>query len=98
MEMPSPGVREDVPVSLLRKSDPAGPQDSVQLAAERMRQSMRFAREVPKTGTPEPGHDPMDDWDMEEDSGRRQQKAAKAAKKKRRSMDDEMEIMDLNDL
>ncbi len=98
MEMPSPGAREDVPVSLLRKSDPAGPQDSVQLAAERMRQSMRFAREVPKTGTPEPGHDPMDDWDMEEDSGRRQQKAAKAAKKKRRSMDDEMEIMDLNDL
>ncbi len=86
-------------VNLLKKSETAGA-DSVQLAAERMRQSMRFSRQIPKTEPvqQEPEHDPMDDWDMEETVSRKPQKSTRAAKKKRRLADDDMEIMDLNDL
>ncbi|MDE7313956.1 MAG: cadherin-like beta sandwich domain-containing protein [Eubacterium sp.] len=71
--------------------------DSVQMAAERMRQSVRYPRPA-KAEAAEPEHDPMDDWDMEEAASRRQPKAGKAARKKRGYIDDDMEIMDLNDL
>ena len=71
--------------------------DSVQMAAERMRQSVRYPRQAPRAEQAPPEHDPMDDWDMEESQGRRQPRQ-KAARKKRGFKDDDMEIMDLNDL
>ena len=89
------------PVNLFQNGDASGSSDSVQLAAERMRQSVRFSRGIPKAEPvrTEPEHDPMDDWDMEESMNKKPQKNTRAAKKKRRMMDDDdMEIMDLNDL
>ena len=64
----------------------------MQLAAEKMRQSVKYAR---KNAAEQPEHDPMDDWEVEEPTGRRPQKSGR---KKRSLMDEDMEIMDLNDL
>lgn len=74
--------------------------DTVQMAAERMRQSVRYPRRGQQAGpeAAEPVHDPMDDWDMEETAGRKEQKAGRSSRKKRSRLDDDMEIMDLNDL
>lgn len=74
--------------------------DTVQMAAERMRQSVRYPRRDKQAGpeTAEPVHDPMDDWDMEETAVRKAQKAGRSSRKKRSRLDDDMEIMDLNDL
>lgn len=74
--------------------------DTVQMAAERMRQSVRYPRVDRQAGpeTAEPVHDPMDDWDMEETAVRKAQKAGRSSRKKRSRLDDDMEIMDLNDL
>lgn len=76
----------------------AVPADTMQVAAERMRQSVKYPRSAPKAEAQEPVHDPMDDWDMEETASRKASKAGKASKKKRGWADDDMEIMDLNDL
>ncbi len=93
------GQGREVLPNLLKNGEDSASSDSVQLAAERMRQSVRFSRGVPKAEPvrTEPEPDPMDDWDME-DSSRKPQKSARASKKKRRMDDDDMEIMDLNDL
>ncbi len=80
------------PKNLLKKEQAAGSTDSVQLAAEKMRQSVKYAR---KNAAEQPEHDPMDDWEVEEPTGRRPQKSGR---KKRSLMDEDMEIMDLNDL
>lgn len=74
--------------------------DSMQMAAERMRQSVKYPRRtaVPKPEVQEPEHDPMDDWDMEEMADRKSQKAGKPSRKKRSRVEEDMEIMDLNDL
>lgn len=87
----------------LLKTQQTDSQESVQLAAERMRQSVKYSRKNPRPDQTEDvkEHDPMDDWDMDEVAGRKSQKANKASKagRKRRSLGDEdIEIMDLNDL
>lgn len=94
-----PRMRSAQPVSQAPQRVPqAGAStDSVQMAAERMRQSVRYPRAA-KAEAEVPEHDPMDDWDMEETAGRRPHKAGRAARKKRGYKDDDMEIMDLNDL
>lgn len=76
----------------------AGSQETVQMAAERMRQSVRYSKRVPKEEPAQAEHDPMDDWDMEESAGRRPQKTGRTARRKRSQIEDDMEIMDLNDL
>ncbi len=77
--------------------EPASP-ETMQMAAERMRQSVKYTRKAPKAEPQAPEHDPMDDWDMEESAGRRPQKSGKSLRKKRARQDEDMEIMDLNDL
>lgn len=72
--------------------------DTVQMAAERMRQSVKYPRRAPKAEVQEPVHDPMDDWDMDDTASRKAHKAGKASRKRRSRMEDDMEIMDLNDL
>lgn len=81
----------------LQSMQPSGSQDPVQAAAERMRQSVKYPHRAAKPETAQPEHDPMDDWDMEEEVSRRP-RAGKAAKKRRGRRDEDMEIMDLNDL
>lgn len=80
------------------KSPSSGSTDTVQMAAERMRQSVKYPRRAPKAEAQEPAHDPMDDWDMDETVSRKANKAGKASRKRRSHMEDDMEIMDLNDL
>lgn len=81
------------------KGQPVGPQDSVQLAAEKMRQSMKYPRKEPEPGAAgAQRHDPMDDWDMDETQERKKAKSSRAGRKKRSFMDEDVEIMDLNDL
>lgn len=82
----------------LLKGPSSGSPDTVQMAAERMRQSVKYPRRAPKAEIQEPVHDPMDDWDMDEAVSRKAPKAGKATRKKRSRMEDDMEIMDLNDL
>ena len=84
---------------LLKNQTNSSP-DSMQMAAERMRQSVKYPRRtaVPKPEVQEPEHDPMDDWDMEEMADRKSQKAGKPSRKKRSRVEEDMEIMDLNDL
>ena len=74
--------------------------DTMQAAAQRMRQSVKYARKPvnAKPDMAEPEHDPMDDWDMEETMNRKSQKAARPSRKRRSRLDEDMEIMDLNDL
>lgn len=72
--------------------------ETVQMAAERMRQSVRYSKRIPKEEPAQAEHDPMDDWDMEESAGRRPQRTARTSRKKHSHIDDDMEIMDLNDL
>ncbi len=96
--MPQPGTQRMPQAGAPRTPQPGTQPDSVQMAAERMRQSVRYPRQNPKPEPMEPEHDPMDDWDMEESAGRRQPKAGRTARKKRGYKDDDMEIMDLNDL
>lgn len=96
--MPQPGTPRMPQAGAPRMPQPGTQPDSVQMAAERMRQSVRYPRQNPKPEPMEPEHDPMDDWDMEESAGRRQPKAGRMARKKRGYKDDDMEIMDLNDL
>lgn len=83
----------------LRNQTASSP-DTMQMAAERMRQSVKYPRRTaaPKPDVKEPEHDPMDDWDMEEMAGRKSQKAGKPSRKKRGRVEEDMEIMDLNDL
>ncbi len=74
--------------------------DTMQAAAQRMRQSVKYARKPvnAKPDMAEPEHDPMDDWDMEETMNRKSQKAARPSRKRRSRLGEDMEIMDLNDL
>lgn len=80
------------------------PQDSLQMAAEKMRQSVQYTRRAPQEAAeppvskevPEaegPAHDPMDDWEVEASASSR-----RSHKKRRSLIDEDMEIMDLNDL
>ncbi len=96
--MPQPGTPRMPQAGAPRMPQSGAQPDSVQMAAERMRQSVKYPRQNPKPEPMEPEHDPMDDWDMEESAGRRQPKAGRTARKKRGYKDDDMEIMDLNDL
>lgn len=84
----------------LLRNQTAGSPDTMQMAAERMRQSVKYPRRTvaPRPDVKEPEHDPMDDWDMEEMAGRKSQKAGKPSRKKRGRVEEDMEIMDLNDL
>ena len=74
--------------------------DTMQMAAQRMRQSVKYTRQPAASGSDlaKPEHDPMDDWDMEDTISRKSQKAGKPARKRRSRLEDDMEIMDLNDL
>ncbi len=75
----------------IKRDSSSGSADSVQLAAENMRQSMKFTR---KNTIEQQEHDPMDDWEVEPVSRRNQ----KSGRKKRSLAQEDMEIMDLNDL
>lgn len=89
-------VQQPVSTRLLKKDQSAGTTDSVQLAAEKMRQSVQFGHKNGRNVVqeePSVSHDPMDDWEVEETAVRR-----KFRKKKRGHEDEDVEIMDLNDL
>ncbi len=93
-----PGVQQ-------QDTQPAAAPDSVQIAAEKMRQSVQYTHKSAIAGAPQElsamdraketgGHDPMDDWEVEDTMAKR-----RSRKKRRGHMDeDDMEIMDLNDL
>ena len=81
----------------LQKIQTSSPSDPMQAAAERMRQSVKYPHRTAQPQAAQPEHDPMDDWDMEEEASRRP-KAGREAKKRRGRRDEDMEIMDLNDL
>lgn len=92
----SSAVQRDKTVRSYADSSP----DTMQMAAQRMRQSVKYTRQPAASGSDlaKPEHDPMDDWDMEDTISRKSQKAGKPARKRRSRLEDDMEIMDLNDL
>lgn len=91
-EPEQPGHTQALRRGLLQKDSSAGSEDSVRLAAEKMRQSMQ--RPATKMQPSDP--DPMDEWEIEESAAGR--KPQKLHKKKRSLIEDDMDIMDLNDL
>lgn len=88
----SPGHTQAFRRGLLQKDSVSGTEDSVRLAAEKMRQTMQRPAQQLQPSEP----DPMDEWEVEETTAGH--KAQKLHKKKRSFAEDDMDIMDLNDL